>query len=255
MSAAPQLSPTDPIAVFLDFDGTLVHIVERPDLVQIPASLPTVLRDTYTALDGALALVTGRSITSLDALLEPLQLPTAGVHGIEYRDSSGGIQSVSAPPLPDWARTELVALAASNPGLLLEDKGHGIALHYRQAPDHEARVREGITNIFAKLGTDFAIQEGKMVVEIRPACATKGTAVARFMDNPPFAGRQPVFVGDDITDEDAFRVVNELGGYSIKVGHRQSGSAARYELADVEAVRKWLLPLAQANSEQTIRSS
>ena len=255
MSAAPQLFPTDPIAVFLDFDGTLVHIVERPDLVQFPASLPTMLRDTYTALNGALALVTGRSITSLDALLEPLQLPTAGVHGIEYRDSSGEIQSVSAPPLPDWARTELASLAASTPGLLLEDKGHGIALHYRQAPDHETRVRESITSIFAKLGTDFAIQEGKMVLELRPACATKGTAVARFMEHPPFAGRQPVFIGDDITDEDAFRAVNELDGYSIKVGRRQSGSAARYELADIEAVREWLLPLTQANSEQTKRSS
>jgi trehalose 6-phosphate phosphatase len=255
MSAAPQLFPTDPIAVFLDFDGTLAHIVERPDLARVPASLLAALRDAYTVLDGALALVTGRSIASLDALLEPLQLPAAGVHGIEYRDVTGGIHSVSAPPVPDWARTELIALAASAPGLLLEDKGHGVALHFRQAPEHEARVREGVRKVFARLGTDFAIQDGKMVVELRPSCATKGTAVARFMENPPFAGRQPVFIGDDITDEDAFRVVNELDGYSIKVGRRHSGSAARYELADVGAVRKWLMPLTQPKPGQTIGSS
>lgn len=255
MSAAPQLLPTDPIAVFLDFDGTLVDIVERPDLAQVPANLLTTLQEAYTALDGALALVTGRSIESLDALLVPLQLPAAGVHGIEYRDASGAIQSVSAPLLPDWARTDLVSLAASATGLLLEDKGHGVALHYRQAPEHEARVRDGVKNVFARLGEDFAIQEGKMVVELRPACATKGTAVSRFMATPPFADRQPVFVGDDVTDEDAFRVVNELDGYSIKVGRRQPGSAARYELADVGAVRKWLLPLTQTKSGQKIRSS
>jgi trehalose 6-phosphate phosphatase len=255
MSTAPQLFPTDPIAVFLDFDGTLVHIVERPDLAQVPTSLLNALQDAYTALDGALALVTGRSIASLDALLEPLQLPAAGVHGIEYRDALGGIRSVSAPPLPDWARTELQSLAAAASGLLLEDKGHGVALHYRQAPEYEARVREGVKNVFARLGPDFAIQEGKMVVELRPACASKGTAVARFMETPPFADRQPVFIGDDITDEDAFRVVNELDGYSIKVGRRQPGSAARYELADIGAVRKWLLPLTQSEPGQTRRSS
>ena len=175
--------------------------------------------------------------------MQPLRLPSAGVHGLEFRDSSGIIHSVTTQTFPDWAREEFARLAESADGLLTEDKGHGMAIHYRLAPDQEAHVREAVDRIASRLGPDFVIQNGKMVVELRPACATKGTAVARFMEEAPYVGRQPVFVGDDITDEDAFRVVNEMGGYSIKVGRPDAVSAARYELEDVSAVRNWLIPL------------
>ncbi len=254
MTAAPPLDPTQPVAIFLDFDGTLVHIVDRPDLTHVPASLLATLEDVYDALDGALALITGRPIADLDELLAPLRLPAAGVHGMEFRDSSGAVEAVAAPPLPEWARAEAGALAGLDPGLLMEDKVHGVALHFRQAPALEGRVRDAMQRIVARLGVDFVLQEGKMVVELRPACASKGTAVSRFMSQPPFAGREPVFIGDDVTDEDAFRVVNDMGGYSIKVGERAADSAARHELADVGAVRSWLLPLTHRTRHATSRS-
>ena len=244
MTPAPLLDPSDQVAIFLDFDGTLVQIAEHPDLAQVPANLRGTLQSVHDSLDGALALITGRSIASLDALLAPLHLPAAGVHGMEYRDVSGVVQAVAAPRFPDWARAELVAVAAIDAGLLLEDKVHGMALHYRGAPEMEQRVRDAVAAVAVRLGADFAVQDGKMVVELRPSCASKGTAVERFMANPPFAGRRPVFIGDDITDEDAFRAVNEMDGYSIRVGELGPGSAARYVLTDVEAVRDWLVPLA-----------
>lgn len=248
MTAPPILDQPDDFAIFLDFDGTLVHIVERPELVHAPPSLLATLRDTHAALHGALALVTGRAIASLDALLTPLRLPCAGVHGTEFRDDGGTIDTVPVPELPSSVRRRIAELAAADPRLLLEDKGHGIALHFRQAPEQEQRISAAMQEISAQLGPDFTIQDGKMVVELRPSGANKGTAVERFMSRPPFAGRRPVFVGDDITDEDAFGVVNDMGGYSIKVGERQPGSVAGYELADVNAVRKWLMPLTRGRS-------
>lgn len=249
MAATPDLNSSDRVAIFLDFDGTLVHIAERPDLVHAPANVLTTLELAYDALDGALALITGRSIASLDALLDPLRLPAAGVHGTEYRDTTGAVQSITTVAFPAWATAKIEALAARHAGLLLEHKGHGLALHYRGAPALEATVRDTMHKLSAQLGPDFVVQDGKMVVELRPACASKGTAVERFMSEAPFAGRRPVFIGDDVTDEDAFRVVNEMGGYSIKVGERAPGSAARYELADVGAVRAWLLPLTRKGRE------
>ncbi|MGI9343418.1 MAG: trehalose-phosphatase [Gammaproteobacteria bacterium] len=250
MSAPPTLSSPDAFAVFLDFDGTLVNIADRPELVHAPESLIAALRDTHRALRGALALVTGRSIASLDELLDPLRLPAAGVHGIEFRDDGGAVQASAAPVLPAWVHRRATELAAEDAGLLVEDKGHGIAVHFRQAPALERRVRDEVASISSRLGPDFTIQNGKMVVELRPRCASKGTAVERFMAQAPFAGRTPVFAGDDVTDEDAFRVVNSLGGYSIKVGGRQPDSAAAYDLADVAAVRNWLLPLTRKHGDE-----
>ncbi|MFQ5635482.1 MAG: trehalose-phosphatase [Gammaproteobacteria bacterium] len=253
MSAPPQPDPTDPVAVFLDFDGTLVHIAARPDLAHVPASLLATLQHAYAELEGALALITGRSIAALDALLKPLRLPTAGVHGMEFRDAAGRIHSIPATAFPAWARSAIIALAARDAGLLTEDKEHGMALHYRQAPQLEDELRAALVEISAKLGPDFILQNGKMVLELRPACATKGTAIARFMAEAPYAGRRPVFIGDDITDEDAFRMVNDIGGYSVKVGNREC-SAARYELANVDAVRNWLMPLANRGRDKESRS-
>jgi trehalose 6-phosphate phosphatase len=255
MSEAPQLDTVDNIALFLDFDGTLVHIVDRPDLTHVPPSLLATLSEAHAVLDGALALVTGRSIADLDKLMEPLQLPAAGVHGLEYRNGDGAIQSATDRSVPEWARQEILNLAEAAEGLLTEDKGHGMAIHYRLAPDRETSVREAIQRIAARLGPDFILQDGKMVFELRPACATKGTAVARFMEQPPYAGRIPAFVGDDVTDEDAFRVVNEMGGMSIKVGRLDDASAARYELEDVSAVRNWLVPLTRRGGSSSRRTN
>jgi trehalose 6-phosphate phosphatase len=248
MPALPALDVTEPVAVFLDFDGTLVDIAERPDLVSVPAALLTTMQDVHDRLNGALALVSGRSIADLDALLAPLQLPMAGVHGSEHRDQTGHLSSVDSSSIPASVRRRMTALAESDPGLILEDKGSSLALHYRQSPARESLIRTELNTIFENLGQDFVLLDGKMVVEIRPNGVNKGTAVEKFLTNPPFTGRRPIFIGDDITDEDAFRVVNRLKGYSVKVGSRSQHSAALYELEDVNAVRDWLEPLAHQNS-------
>jgi len=240
MSITPELQASDRVAIFLDFDGTLVKIVDRPDLVRIPPGLLDALQDAHERLSGALALVTGRSISDLDELIEPLQLPAAGVHGLEYRDNSGIMCAGSRNAIPDPVRNRLVALEATDPGLILEDKGASLAMHYRQSPHRKEAVSAQFEAIVAELGPEFILQQGKMVIELRPAGATKGTAVRKFMLAPPFAGRRPIFIGDDITDEDAFCVVNEMHGYSIRVGPDCAESEAHFVLPDVSAVQRWL---------------
>lgn len=243
MSMIPPLQKSDRLAIFLDFDGTLVNIAERPDLVQITPELLETLQRVSDRIDGALALVTGRTIADLDNLLAPLQLPTAGVHGLEYRGNSGIIYADSPITLPECVKNRLSALVAADPDLILEDKGTSLAVHYRQSPGKEHFIRNEFEAIFADLGPDFVVQNGKMVLEIRPADATKGTAIRKFMSEPPFAGRRAVFIGDDITDEDAFGVVNEMQGYSVRVGDTYRNSVACYTLPDVAAVHDWLMPL------------
>lgn len=240
MSMNLELQFSEQMAIFVDFDGTLVDIVERPDLVKIPEHLLETLQVAHDRLTGALALITGRSIADLDQLLEPLRLPTAGIHGLEYRENSGIMYADPPVAIPDHVRNRLLALAATDPGLILEDKGISLAMHYRQSPHLKMRVRDEFKAILSELGTDFVQQDGKMVVELRPGSATKGTAVRQFMAKPPFAGRRPVFIGDDVTDEDAFDVINEMQGYSVRVGATDESSAARFSLPDVAAVQSWL---------------
>jgi trehalose 6-phosphate phosphatase len=240
MPAPPVPQIPDQVAIFLDFDGTLVSIVARPDLVEIPPGLLESLQTAHACLSGALALVTGRSIADLDRLIEPLRLPTAGVHGLEYRDNSGIMYGGIHVAIPGEVRNRLAALETKDPGLILEDKGASLAMHYRQSPEQENAVRAEFEAIAAELGQEFVLQSGKMVVELRPSGATKGTAVRKFMSASPFAGRQPIFVGDDITDEDAFRVVNEMRGHSIRVGSDSYDTVARFTLPDVSAVQRWL---------------
>jgi len=227
-------------ALFLDVDGTLLEIMEHPDDVRAAPRLRRLLAAAARALDGALALVSGRSIASLDAVFDPLRLPAAGLHGLERRDAGGKVhypagyaRRIAA------ARDTLLEFVQSEPGLLLEDKGAALALHYRGAPALEAQCRQRIGLAREAAGEDFHVQHGKMVFELKPSGRDKGTAVADFMREAPFRGRRPVFVGDDVTDEDGFRAVNALGGISIRVGE-SAGSAARLVAADVAAILDWL---------------
>jgi trehalose 6-phosphate phosphatase len=241
MLPRPPASPEQPIALFLDFDGTLVEIAQRPDDIVVPELLRTTLATLYAALGGALAVVSGRRLIDLLEHLAPLTLPAAGNHGLEYQIEPGQPQVASKARLPPAARSGIEALVASHGGLLLEPKGQSMAVHFRQTPGLDAAVRDELTRIRTRFAPGYMLQAGKMVWELRPAGITKGSAIRHFMGEPPFAGRLPVFVGDDVTDEDGFRAVNELGGWSVRVGN--SNTSARMALADVAAVTGWLRDL------------
>ena len=236
-SRLPAFSPD--WAIFLDIDGTLLELVERPDAVRADAALGKLLVELHEATGGALALISGRPITELDALFAPLRLAVAGQHGIERRDAGRTVHRHAFPlePLQRAAR-QLGEFAAGHGGLLLEDKGHSLALHFRLAPELAGAAREAVANALATLGPDFEMQAGKLVFEIKPGGRNKGTAIEEFMAEVPFAGRPPVFVGDDASDEYGFANVNRMGGHTIKVG--PGPSTARWRAADAAAVRKWL---------------
>jgi trehalose 6-phosphate phosphatase len=201
------------------------------------------LHALHAATGGAVALVSGRAIDDVDRLFPGGVLPIAGQHGLERRAAAGVTTRVPvhAEALAH-ARARLAELAARHEGLLLEDKGMSLALHYRAAPQHEALVHDVVRGAAGALGNDWLVQRGKMVVELRPAGADKGAAIAAFLADAPFAGRVPVFLGDDVTDEHGFEEVNRLGGHSIKIG--EGASAARWRLRDVREVERWLAEVA-----------
>jgi trehalose 6-phosphate phosphatase len=227
-------------AVFLDVDGTILEIASTPQDVYVPASLKILLNELCTRLDGALALVTGRSIADLDRLFSPLRCCAAGIHGCERRESSGCIvQSGIDPRSLDGARERLSQLVRQFPDLLLEDKGTALAVHFRRAPHLRVIVRETLSRILEQLGPRFMLQPGKCVLEIRPSRWTKGSAIGDFMQLPPFCGKVPVFIGDDLTDEEGFDYVNRRGGTSIRVGS-PAVTRAKYWLQDVAEAAAWL---------------
>ena len=223
-------------ALFLDVDGTLLEIESHPDDVRAGPRLQALLARIAGALDGALALVSGRSIASLDRIFAPLVLPAAGLHGLERRGADGRVHYPAGfATRMSEARGSLIAFVEGHPGLLLEDKGAALALHYRNAPDLAGAARAAMEDARNTLGEDFHVQEGKMVLELKPTGEDKGTAIAAFLAEPPFVGRTPVFIGDDVTDEDGFRVVNRLGGHSVRVG-QAPGSAAGFTVPGVVEV-------------------
>ena len=242
-------------ALFLDFDGTLIDIADSPDAVIVPPDLPRLLQALHEQAGGAVGVVTGRSIDTLDDFLTPLTLPVAGIHGAEMRFADGHIQSASENPALKAIGTDLRALVDENPGLLLEDKGRALAVHYRQKPDLGEMVEAHVRGLVEKMedlpGESLEIQPGKMVVEIRPAGINKGRAVEIFLAQPPFAGRRPLVIGDDWTDEAAFRVANKRGGRSIRVGRDERPTEASEKLPDPSAVRDWLAQLVAPEAERS----
>jgi trehalose 6-phosphate phosphatase len=199
---------------------------------------------------GALALVSGRPLRELDALLPAAGWAAAGQHGLEWRAPDGSLHRPPPPAALEPAREALADLVARHPALLLEDKGLSLALHYRRAPRLAGFAHRAVRQLATQLGPELVVQTGKRVIELRPAGQDKGAAVRRFLALPPFRGRRPVFLGDDVTDEAAFGAVNALGGHSIKVG--RGPTAARWRLAGVDDVRAWLAgdaaPLRPASS-------
>jgi trehalose 6-phosphate phosphatase len=236
--ASPPIAHID-WAFFLDVDGTLIDIAELPGAIRVDTALLDLITHLYQASGGAVALVTGRSISDLEHHLGPLRLPLAGQQGLERRDAAGRLWIHAAPPAAKFTIKEaLMSVLARHPGLLLEDKGLTLALHYRQAPKLAAYVHRLMGRLALSAGPDLELQRGKRVVEIKPSGIDKGTAVAEYLSEPPFKGRQPVFIGDDLNDERGFAEVNRLNGISVKVG--EGSSCARYRLKDVAAVHHWL---------------
>ena len=226
-------------ALFLDIDGTLLEHAERPDAVRPGEPVVRLLEELQRAGGGALALISGRAVADIDALFAPLKLPVAGQHGIERRDASGRVHRHALPSAAlRGVAARIGEFAARHPGLLFEDKGLNLALHYRLAPQLAGAAQATLREAAAQLGAGFELLHGKMVVELKPSGRDKGGAIEDFMREAPFAGRRPVFVGDDQTDEYGFGVVNRLGGESVKVG--AGPTAARWRIPDAPSVRAWL---------------
>ncbi|KMY86921.1 Trehalose-6-phosphate phosphatase [Candidatus Paraburkholderia calva] len=226
-------------AFFFDFDGTLVELASTPDGIFVPRSVPDILAVLRRATNGAIAVVSGRGIDSIDSFLKTPDLPVAGMHGAERRDSNGDVQRIGFND-ERLLRMEhaLEKVVSANPGMLLEIKGAALALHYRNAVDREPAARAATERLVNEYADAYVLQPGKMVYEIKPKDVDKGRAVQAYMAEPPFTGRKPVFIGDDLTDEKGFAVVNEFDGLSVKVGPGDTVARARIEL--VELLLDWL---------------
>ncbi len=230
------------MALFLDFDGTLVPLAPRPQDVQVPDWVGPTLARLQATLGGAVAVISGRPLAELDAFLYPLQLPAAGVHGVERRAGDGRMRVRSGVP-PETVLSAARALAARYPSLLLETKPGALALHYRAAPALGEVCRDTLAQALdGQAG--WQMLQGHCVVEIKPLQVSKGAAVAAFMAETAFAGRTPVYVGDDVTDEDGMRAAQAWGGLGVRVGEGES--LAQHRLADPAAVGEWLCASADA---------
>jgi trehalose 6-phosphate phosphatase len=250
--ALPDIRDPSSIALFFDFDGTLADIADRPDAVQVSDGTRRTLEGLHSRLGGAVAIISGREIASVDQFLKPVELAISGVHGLTRRDAEGRLHA------PDFdtdgirqVESRLAPFVEANEGLLLERKLGAVALHYRQRPELErqsfAAMREAVAGRPA-----LKLRNGKMVIEALAHASNKGEAIASFLAEPPFAGRLPVFAGDDVTDEDGFAFVNQRRGISIKVGTGET--QAQYRARDTQELLSWLktiLKRLEGQSEQS----
>jgi trehalose 6-phosphate phosphatase len=239
--APPPLDPNRH-ALFLDFDGTFVDFAPEPHLIRLRPGSTDLLRQVSRKLGGALAIVSGRKVADLDAFLAPLKPPASGVHGQEFRPAPGDLRLTPPTPQLDEARRRLAAALLPEDALLLEDKGGALVLHFRKHPDQRGRAESLAETAVAGL-KDLHAVEGHAIFEIRQRGISKAKAVGLFAAAPPFAGRLPVFTGDDTTDEDGFRAAAQAGGFGVKVG--PGATAAAYRLPDVSAVHRWLAELSE----------
>jgi trehalose 6-phosphate phosphatase len=240
MSTRASFLRESALALFLDVDGTLVELAATPDLVRVPAALRNTLQLARERERGAFALLSGRSLAELDRLFAPCKFAASGKHGLEVRLPSGEVIRPDIDPAAlDRARDWLGLLTSEHRGLLLEDKGVALAMHFRLAPRAAQEVLAVMTELTNELGGEFVLRPGKCVLEIMPRGFSERSAIELFMKQPEFAGRTPVFVGDDPTDEIGFEAVNEMGGHTIRVGDLAE-TAARYRFSNVSTVVAWL---------------
>jgi trehalose 6-phosphate phosphatase len=241
--ALATLAPPASSAYFLDVDGTLLDIKPHPgDVIADPA-----LQELLTALQkkagGALALISGRTIDDIDRIFAPLRLPAAGTHGAMLRFGDGSTAEVQGAPLRG-ASTIIEAFVAAHPELLFEDKGAALTIHFRQNPELRSEVLALLSS--CAVANDLVVLEGKMVAELKLAEFNKGTAIGTFMGLAPFSGRKPVFVGDDLTDEYGFDIVNKMDGLSIRVDRADHATKAHFRLVEPAALRAQLMALLSA---------
>jgi trehalose 6-phosphate phosphatase len=224
----PHLNET---AILLDIDGTLLDLAPTPREVWVPPDLLATLNMLRAKTSGALALVSGRSLNDIDLIFAPEQFSAVGGHGAEMRLSTGGaVATKFAPALDDELKRRLAAIARLSPGILLEDKGYSLALHYRLAPYAEAAIREAIALIQSDLPeAPIEVLPGKFVFEVKHSFFDKASGVRALMTHPPFLGRRPLFIGDDVTDESVFAIMPEFQGTAFSVGERVKSVAGHFD--------------------------
>jgi len=227
-SLVPQLGD---IAILLDIDGTLLDLMPTPREVWVPPGLAVTLTGLMTATSGALALVSGRSLNDIDLIFAPERFPAVGGHGAEMRlDVNDDAAAPLAPQLDKELKRRLAAIARISPGILLEDKGYSLALHYRLAPHAKDAIEAAIALIRADMPHESVeVLPGKCVFEIKPAGFTKANGVRALMQHAPFAGRRPLFIGDDVTDESVFAIMPEMRGLAFSVGRRANGVDGHFD--------------------------
>jgi trehalose 6-phosphate phosphatase len=233
-------------AVLLDVDGTILDLAATPRDVKVPQTLKRALKTLHARTGGAIAFVSGRPLADLDRLFAPLKLAAVGGHGAELRASGSMEPERYDVPIGADLRSKFIALAKSLDGIILEDKGYSLALHYRLAPQHAVAVREAVAEACAVYPKSaLEVLPGKAVIEVKSTAFNKGTGVRELMRFPPFRGRRPVFVGDDVTDQAAFAVLPEFGGTGFSVGHQMPGLAGCFPKP--HDVREWLSRVAGAS--------
>src|SRR5665213_1303910 len=238
-----SLPPLDQTAVLLDIDGTLLDLAPTPREVWVPPGLADTLSGLLTRTSGALALVSGRSLNDIDLIFAPEQFPAVGGHGAEMRISTDSeAVATHAPPMDKELKRRLAAIAKLSPGILLEDKGYSLALHYRLAPHAEKAIYEAVSLIRADLpNAPIEVLPGKSVCEIKHSGFNKASGVLELMTHEPFKGRRPIFIGDDVTDESVFAIMPDFDGLAFSVGRRARGVAGHFD--EPRDVREWLARL------------
>ena len=229
-------------ALFIDIDGTLLEMAPTPDAVVVPAGLVQMMDDLARTMGGAIALSTGRSVTEADRLLFPSKLITSGVHGTEVRVERGGEVTMMAPAVSATLLDEIVAVAAMSPGIIVEVKGAGVAVHYRKVPELRPALEVGLSKVAERRDT-LVLRPGRRVLEVIPKGYSKGAGLAWLMRRQPFEGRRPIMIGDDYGDESAIRMAEQLGGFGLKVAGEYF-PADEADFSGVAEARAWFATVA-----------